>query len=186
MGDDEATRRGDGDDWQLYVSSDAPGLRATLERLPQLRGHVVGCYPRACSDAALRAGQWRTPSAAEALALAADVWMFGAADAALAGSSTTLTYWASRAPPRDGRPQLINNWRGAHVAPPTLGNKMVPLCEPPPGKRRCYDAEPNYERFPRHVLRPVPPPSAADDCFALRFSLLSESAAIAIERPEPG
>ena len=50
--------------------------------------------------------------------------------------------------------------------------------------RKCVDAEPNYERFPQSVLRPPPPLSAADDCFALRFSLMSESAASAIERPE--
>ena len=183
----ESSRRSGG--WQLYVSSDSPGLRALLERLPALKGHVIGCSPRACSDEALRAGQWRTPSAAEGTALAADLWMFGAADATIAASSTTLTYWASRAPPRDGRPQLLNMLRHQHPAP-TLGNKMVPLCPPPPASARvkkgtCTDKEPNYERFPQVVFRPPPPITSADDCFALRFSLLSESAASAIERPEP-
>ena len=119
--------------------------------------------------------------------------MFGAADAALAASATTLTYWASRALPRDGRPQLLNLLRSASPAP-NLGNKMIPLCPPPPRSvsarfeaigykpGKCFDAEPNYERFPQH-LRPPPPLSSADDCFALRFSLMSESAAHAIERP---
>ena len=60
---------------------------------------------------------------------------------------------------------------------------MVPVCPPLPGKKRCYDYEANYERFPRQVIKPPPPESPADDCFALRFSLMSESAAHAIERP---
>ena len=29
--------------WLVYVSSDSAGLRALLERIPGLRGHVVGC-----------------------------------------------------------------------------------------------------------------------------------------------
>ena len=174
------TRADDGgsEGWKLYVSSDSPGMRSTLEALPGLRGHVLGCYPRGCSDAALHAGQWRTPSAAEGLALATDLWMFGAADAAIAGSATTLTYWASRAPPRDGRQQLVKAMGQAAV----LGNKMVPVCAPPAGQPKCFDAEPNYERFPHKVLKSAL--SERDSCFAMRFSLMSESAAHAIEQPE--
>lgn len=175
---------GGGGGWQLYVSSDSPGLRATLEHLPPLNGRVTGCFPLRCTHAGHQAGQWRTPSADETIALAADLWMFGAADAAIAASSTTLTYWASRAPPRDGRPQLLNSLRGASPAP-NLGNKMVPLCPPvTAGGRKCFDAEPNYERFPQQ-LRPPPNLTSGDDCFALRFSLMSESAAHAIAHPEP-
>ena len=108
--------------------------------------------------------------------------MFGAADAALAGSATTLTHWASRAPPRDGRPQLVGA-RGSPHFTPVLGNKMVPICPPPPTENthKCVDAEPNYERFPHDVIKT--PLSARDDCFALRFSIMSEAAAHALERP---
>ena len=59
------------------------------------------------------------------------------------------------------------------------------LPSPPFIYPRCVDTEANYERFPQQVFRPPPPVSSADDCFALRFSLMSESAAIAIEQPEP-
>ena len=104
--------------------------------------------------------------------------MFGAADAAIAGSATTLTYWASRAPPRDGRQQLVKAMGQAAV----LGNKMVPVCAPPAGQPKCFDAEPNYERFPHKVLKSAL--SERDSCFAMRFSLMSESAAHAIEQPE--
>ena len=49
----------------------------------------------------------------------------------------------------------------------------------------CIDYVANYERFPRLVIKPVPPPSVErDQCFALRFSLMSEAAAHALERPE--
>ena len=176
--------------WQLYVSSDSPGLKSLLERLPALRGHVIGCYPRACSDAAHRAGQWRTPSAEEGLALAADVWMLGAADHTIAASSTTLVNWAGRAPPQDGRPQLLNLLRSVPRAGvstpdlPNLGNKMVPICPHVPGVSKpgkCVDAEPNYERFPQVAIKPPPPSGPQDLCFASRFSLLSESAAVALE-----
>lgn len=35
------------------------------------------------------------------------------------------------------------------------------------------------------MIKPVPPPSVErDQCFALRFSLMSEAAAHALERPE--
>lgn len=167
--------------WWLYVSSDSPGLRALLERLPALRGHVIGCHPRACSDDAHRAGQWRTPSAAEGLALAADVWMLGASDHSIGASSTTLVHWAHRMPPHDGRPQLLNLMRSF---PPPLGNKMVPICPPVPGvgkPGKCVDSEPNYERFPQVVLKPTPSPGPQDECFAKRFSIMSESAAMALE-----
>jgi hypothetical protein len=141
----------------------------------------VGCYPRKCSDAAHFAGQWRTPSAQEGLALAADVWMLGAADQALGASATTLVHWAHRMPASHGRPQLINLRRGFV---PTLGNKMIPICPPVAGvgkPGRCVDSEPNYERFPQHVLRPAPPPGPQDECFAKRFSIMSESAAAALD-----
>ena len=177
--------------WLLYVSSDSPGLRSLLERLPALRGHVIGCFPRACSDVAHRAGQWRTPTADEQLALATDVWMMGAADHTLSASATTLVYWTARAPGHDGRPQLLNllqtSPRHAITTPasPSLGNKMVPICPNVPGvgkPGKCVDAEPNYERFPQHVIRPKPLPGLQDECFAKRFALMSESAAVALER----
>ena len=104
-------------------------------------------------------------------------------------SATTLTNWATRAPPRDGRSQLLM-WRPGSSPAHNLGNKMVPVCPRPEGetgpppKGGCVDAEPNYERFPQVVLRPPPPLSSRDDCFALRFSLMSECAAHALERPE--
>ena len=60
--------------------AEATGRRVIV---PEMRGRVIGCFPLRCTDSAHQAGQWRTPSADEGLALAADIWMFGAADAAL-------------------------------------------------------------------------------------------------------
>ena len=141
--------------------------------------HCPTCAGHVLADKAHRAGQWRTPTGLEGLALAADVWMLGAADATLAASSTTLVYWSGRAPPHNGRPQLLN--LAKRRTTPNLGNKMIPVCPPPTeSAKKCTDAEPNYERFPQ-TLTPPTPRSSADDCFALRFSLLSESAAIALE-----
>jgi hypothetical protein len=109
--------------WKLYVSSDSPAVRSLLEQLPELRGHVIGCFPLRCTHPSLRGGSWRTPSEDQTLALATDLWMLGAADATMAVSSTTLVYWSTRSPPRDGRTQWLSR-----SPVPTLGNKMVPVC----------------------------------------------------------
>lgn len=135
-------------------------------------------------------GSWRLPSSDEQLALAADVWMLGAADSSLAGSSTTLVYWASRTLPQNGRAQWLNRkplGNGGGLA--SLGNKMLPLCRPPTAKtgkpHACVDTKPNYDRLPppdvaarqQQELRGA---QLAEACLAERFSILSESAAFSL------
>ena len=154
--------------WKLYVSSDSPAVRSLLEQLPELRGHAIGCFPLRCTHPSLRGGSWRTPSEDQTLALATDLWMLGAADATMAVSSTTLVYWSTRSPPRDGRTQWLSR-----SPVPTLGNKMVPVCAGSTPTDECPDAKPNYDRF-----------CCGNDlsgtrCLAMRFSLFSEAAAFA-------
>jgi hypothetical protein len=159
--------------WKLYVSSDSPAVRSLLEQLPELRGHVIGCFPLRCTHPSLRGGSWRTPSEDQTLALATDLWMLGAADATMAVSSTTLVYWSTRSPPRDGRTQWLSR-----SPVPTLGNKMVPVCAGSTPTDECPDAKPNYDRF-----------CCGNDvsgtrCLAMRFSLFSEAAAFAFAPAE--
>ena len=95
----------------------------------------------------------------------------------VAASSTTLVYWALRAPPRDGRRQWLLK---STTQSPNLGNKMMPVCAATPPETLCPDARPNYERF-------GPNNAGSGDgtrCLALRYSLLSESAAFALADSE--
>ena len=102
--------------------------------------------------------------------------------------STTLVYWASRAPPSGGRTQLLNRMpQYMRKSAYSLGNKMIPVCPAPSTgpPRDCIDYVPNYERFPRLVIKPTPTANdERDGCFALRFSIMSEAAAYAIEKVE--
>ncbi len=164
-----------GADWQLYVSSDSAGLRSLLEQLPELRGHVIGCFPQRCTHPSHRGGSWRTPSEDQTLALATDLWMLGASDATIAASSTTLVYWSARAPPRDGRTQWLSR-----LPVPSLGNKMLPVCEGSTPSAACPDARPNYDRFCCGA------DVTGTRCLALRFSLLSEAAAFALQPQDDG
>lgn len=66
-----------------------------------------------------------------------------------------------------------------------LANKA---CSATSTHQRAFPATPTVHQVQQvscmQVLRPPPPVSSRDDCFALRFSIMSESAAFAVEQPE--
>jgi hypothetical protein len=150
-------------DWRLYVLSDSPGVRRLVEVLPALRGAAIGCFPNRCSDPMYQGGNWRTPTSAEQLSVAVDLWMMGAADRSISAVATTFTRWEARTLPHPSQPAAVD-WH--HRAMPT---KIIATCE------SCTDSVPNYERAMRQGA----------GCAARRFALLSELAASQLEE-KPG
>lgn len=186
--------------WKLYISSDSPGLRSLLERLPGLVGHVTGCPSAGCSGASHasfgHSAADPTSTSDEhrwqrGLSLATDLWMLGAADHAFAASRSSLIHWAARAfDAEGGRAQLLNNGLSGAAGPvPQVGDKRLPVCGP-----SCMDYTPAFdEEYARLARGPAAGQprykgggqatvEAGARCFALRVALFSGLAAHALEQ----
>ena len=114
-------------DWVVVAATDSPGLVALLDQMPGLRGHIDSASPprrAAAATAGRRLDDQAYVNIAQLSggALAADVWLLGAADHTLAASDSTLTGYATRSVEADGRPNLLVN------VIQTTGNKVVPVC----------------------------------------------------------
>jgi hypothetical protein len=182
-------RGGSRDAWRVFVSSDSPGVRALLERLPALQGRFMGCVPTACSA---RTGMHSKGGSAavglgDRLDLAVDLWMLGAADASVFSTETSFSHWASRAPLSDVQPPLmplasgLTKPAGLCLARQScaLHNRMLSVCLHPTAKGACLDDSNNYLQAHSKPRRGESIP--ARECFERRAQLLSSDAAAAVD-----
>lgn len=182
--------------WAIHVMADSDGMKAVLERLPPLRGHVL------LPAAAERGGEEKERSATtlrpvgrrlsdsfyvgmkqlSGTALATDIWWLGATDHVLPVSASTLTSFASRSVEAGGRPHLLTAYTT------TVGNKVVPVCH----ELSCWAFGEDRNRAKTcpcdaNVFRSgrVAAGGGSPMCDARRYALFSNAAGAAVRRAVP-